>query len=239
MSTSKSSSGLARRSFLSRIGAGAAAFGTAFVAGDAAAQGQAAPAAGGRPDPARHAIDDWFDQPASAKHRLFFDTTTPDGFGHAVFWANNFFNASRNGYNLTDADQAIVIGVRHRSSVFALSDAMWQKYGEALAGRAEFSDPKTKQAPTANVFLAKDYGASLTNSGVLISAVTDRGLRLSVCALATRANASAIASRTGGKVDDIYKELCDHLVPNSVIVPAGIIALNRAQERGYSFTYAD
>ena len=42
----------------------------------------------------------------------------------------------------------------------------------------------------------------------------------------------------GGKVDDIFKELTDHMVPNAHLVPAGIVAVNRAQERGYSIAFA-
>jgi intracellular sulfur oxidation DsrE/DsrF family protein len=71
----------------------------------------------------------------------------------------------------------------------------------------------------------------------VIPAVIKRGARTAVRALATRAAASLIAQKTGGKVDDVYKELTEHLVPNSHMVPAGIVAVNRAQERGYSFAY--
>jgi intracellular sulfur oxidation DsrE/DsrF family protein len=230
---------LPRRSFFNRLGAAAAAFGTALAARDAAAQSAPPPPSpAGRAAAPRHTVDDWLDQ-STGTHRLFFDTTTVEGFGHAVFWANNFLNASRNGYSLADSDSSIVIGVRHHSAAFALNDAMWAKYGAALSTRAEFLDPKSKAAPTRNVFLASDYGSALTNTGTTIDAVTRRGVRLAVCTLATRANASAIAQRTGGKTDDIMKELLDNLVANAVMVPAGIVALSRAQERGYTFTYAE
>ena len=36
---------------------------------------------------------------------------------------------------------------------------------------------------------------------------------------------------------DIFKELTENLIPNAHMVPAGIVAVNRAQERGYSFAY--
>ena len=49
----------------------------------------------------------------------------------------------------------------------------------------------------------------------------------------------AIARGAGGNPDDIYNELVSNLIPNAHIVPAGIVALARAQERGYSFTYVD
>ncbi len=49
--------------------------------------------------------------------------------------------------------------------------------------------------------------------------------------------ASAIAQKTGGKTDDVFKELSENLVPNARLVPAGIVAVNRAQEHGYTFSY--
>jgi hypothetical protein len=225
-----------RRSFLTRVGAGAAAFGAAFAAAPAAAAAQS-PASPAAPwQPARHAEDDWFEQ-TPGKHRVFFDTTGAHGFGEAIFVANNTLTANRTGYGLADADVALVICARHESTPFAYTDAMWAKYTAALAERSGFADPKTKAPATVNVFQAAGYNAVLTNQGVLLDAVLKRGVRLAVCALATRACASVIARQTGGKVDDIFTELTEHLVPNAHMVPAGIVAVNRAQERGYSFAY--
>ena len=236
MSGHEMSAVVARRSFLARFGAGAVAFGAAFRASSSTAEPQS-PASSATPwEPARHAEDDWFEQ-VSAKHRIFFDTTAPHGFGEAIFVANNTFTANRTGYGLTDADIAVIICARHESTPFAYTDAMWAKYGSALAERAGFKDPKTNEPPAVNVFQAASYGALLANRGVLLDAVIKRGARLAVCALATRASASLIARQSGGNVDDVFKELTDHLVPNAHMVPAGIVAVNRAQERRYSLAY--
>jgi hypothetical protein len=241
MTTEQARAGLARRSFMARVGAGAAAFAAAFAAGASAAEAQA-PASAAQPAspapswlPARHAEDDWFEVPA--KHRIFFDTNGPHGFGEALFVVNNTFTANRAGYGLSDADVAVVICARHESTPFAYTDAMWAKYTSALAERSGFTDPKTKQPATINVFQASGYGTTLANQGVLLDAMLKRGARLAVCSLATRATASLIARQTGGNVNDIFKELTEHLVPNAHMVPAGIVAVNRAQERGYSFAY--
>ncbi|MSO45924.1 MAG: hypothetical protein EXQ59_04050 [Acidobacteria bacterium] len=228
---------LPRRSFLSRFGAGATALGVALGVTVRPALAQSAAPGPPQPwQPARHAEDDWLDE-VPGKHRLFMDTTTPAAFGQAVFFANNFYTGNRTGYGLTDADCAVVICARHQSTAFAYADAMWAKYGGPLAERAGFSDPKTKQPPTVNVYQATGYGPSLLNLGVTVDAVTRRGLRFAVCQLATRANASIIAQRTGANVDDVFKELAANLVPNARLVQAGIVAVNRAQERGYSFSY--
>jgi intracellular sulfur oxidation DsrE/DsrF family protein len=228
---------LARRSFLSSLGAGATAFGAAFGAGDLPARAQSAPAdAAGRWRPASHAEDDWFDQ-VSAQHRFFFDTTTPEALGQAIFFANNYFTANKTGYGLADGDLAVVLCLRHRSTPFAFSDAMWAKYAALIAERAGFNDPKTKEPPTVNVYQAAGYGRSVPNNGITLDAMTKRGVRLAVCQMSTRGYATAISQKTGGKIDEVYKELTEHLVPNSHLVPAGIVAVNRAQERGYSFAY--
>ena len=225
---------LARRSFLSRIVAGAGAFGAAF-GGASMAQAQSAPAAGGAFQPARHAEDDWLDQ-TTAKHRFFYDTTSSGGFGQSLFFARNYFVANGTGYKLTDADLAQVICVRHESTSFAFTDAMWAKYGAALSERTDhFVDPKTKQVPTTNVYMSGGYGEALRNGNVTIDQLAKRGVRLAVCSMATRATAQVAAQKTGGNVDAIFKELTENLVPNGRMVPAGIVAVNRAQERGYSF----
>lgn len=244
MSRAHADGPLARRSFLSRMGAGLTAFGAAFGAAGAvtaqsapAAPAPAAASGAGGWQPAKHGEDDWLDQ-TTAKHRMFYDTTTPSGAAEAIFFARNTFAANASGYKLADADIAQVVCLRHSSTSFAFTDAMWAKYGAALSERAaNFLDPKTKAVPTANVFMSGDYGTTLPNNGVTIDAMAKRGVRFAVCTLGTRAAASLIAQKTGANADAVFKELTENLVPNARMVPAGIVAVNRAQERGYSFAY--
>ena len=232
---------LPRRSFLSRFGAGMAAFGAALGAGAASPHAQTPTGSGSPsvpPGPSRHAVDDWFEAPA-ARHRMYFDTTTPEGYGQAMFFANNVFTASRSAYSLADADTAVILAVRHRSTAFGYDDEMWKKYGAALAERAQFKLPKSGGVPAVNVYLASGVAEGLNNANVTWGALSERGVRLAVCQMATRANAGLIAQKTGTKADDIYQELAAHLVPNAHLVPAGIVAVNRAQERGYTFAYVE
>jgi intracellular sulfur oxidation DsrE/DsrF family protein len=55
--------------------------------------------------------------------------------------------------------------------------------------------------------------------------------------MATMGISHALAGQTRGNADDIHKELVANLIPNAHLVPAGIAAVNRAQERGYAFAY--
>jgi len=230
---------LARRSFLSRVSAGAAAvaaaFGTVPEALAAPAPSAAPAAAAGDWQPARHQEDDWYDPPAAARHRFFIDTTEPEGFGQGLAWTRNFLEASASGYGLKDADAAVIVCARHRSTAFAFNDAMWAKYGAELAERSNNTvDPKTKQVPTVNIYLASGYGETLRNNNTSLDALIKRGVRFAVCGMATRRIATLIAQKRSANVEDVLKELSAALIPNAHIVPAGIVAVNRAQERGYT-----
>jgi intracellular sulfur oxidation DsrE/DsrF family protein len=60
------------------------------------------------------------------------------------------------------------------------------------------------------------------------------GVQFAVCNLSTHAIAGLIAAAHGGTADEKYAELAANLIDRARLVPAGIIAVNRAQERGYS-----
>lgn len=222
----------ARRSFLSRAAAGITALGAALAG--TPARGQAPADTSFRP--ARHSEDDWLDQ-LPGQHRLFFDSVTASGFGEALRFSNTYFTGNKNGYGLDDANLAVVICARHQATAFAYTDAMWAKYGIGLAERAHFTDPKTGKPPAVNVYQASGYENLLGNNGITLDAMLQRGVHLAVCRMATLGLAATIARQTGGKPDVVYQELVAHLVPHGHIVPAGIVAVNRAQEHGYTFAY--
>jgi hypothetical protein len=225
---------MARRSFLAGLGAGAGVLGATAV-GSSAALAAAARAKGSDAvwHPARHEQDDWLDQ-IPGVHRFVFDTTVPAGFDAALRFASNYYNVNQAAYGLKESDLAVLIIVRARSTSFGYNDAMWTKYGKDFSGQSGFSDPKTKQPPTVNFYALPDDGSGDPVAGAMQGLIM-KGVRFGVCAAATRAIAVRIAKSTGGDTDAIFKELGANLVcPNARLVPAGIVAVNRAQERGYS-----
>jgi len=196
---------MARRSFLTRVGAGAFA-------------GTAVQASGGPWQPGRHPLDDWMDH-LPGSHRLVFDTTTADGLASATQWAGNFFTASKAGYGLEDGDTAMIVVVRHRSTAYGYNDAIWSKYRTQLTESLENSGGRTPR------------------SGV-IQSLTKRGVHVAICQMATRRIAGELATKTGGKTDDIVAEISANLVSNGHLAAAGIVAVNRAQEHGYTLVTA-
>src|SRR5580700_4555667 len=105
----QSSSPSERRSFLAYLNGGIASI-AALAAGSAAlAQDKATSAP--RWEPARHAKDEWLDKPGT-KHRLVFDTTTPDGLGEALAFAGNYVRVNQSDYGVGNNELAVVIIVR-------------------------------------------------------------------------------------------------------------------------------
>jgi len=223
---------VARRSFLTHLGAGVTVAGTALVSGTSLANAQSA---SGSFSPARHAQDDWMDT-LPGKHRLVFDSTTPAGIGAAIGYANNFLIASKD-YGLNDQDGAVIIVARHFSTPFAYNDAMWAKYGKAMPPPATLDDPRTKQRATVNMYGVASYtdGANL---GTTLDTVLKKGVHFAVCQMATRFFAGMLAQAVGGTADSVYAELTSNLVGNAHMVSAGILAVNRAQEHGFTLATA-
>jgi intracellular sulfur oxidation DsrE/DsrF family protein len=107
---------------------------------------------------------------------------------------------------------------------------MWAKYGTQFSENLNhFVDPKTKEAPVVNVY---------ATAGGRLDVLLKKGAHMAVCARATRNLANTLARATGGNGDEIFKELSSNLVTSGHLVPAGIVAVNRAQEHGYAIAYA-
>ena len=99
-------------------------------------------------------------------------------------------------------------------------------------------DTNTKESPKTNLFYSVDYGLALTNYGVTIESLVKQGTLFAICGMATRGLAGSIAADTGSDADRVYKELIANTIPNSRIVSAGVLAVNRAQEYGYTLLTA-
>ncbi len=206
---------LERRSFLSRLALGAAAFGSTF----------ALPASANAEPPRRssgHPEDAWLDD-LKGMHKLIYDSTTAESGFNAWFYARNFLTANALGYKMKDSDCSVVVSVRHFSTVYGYNDAMWAKY--PLGEMVKLTDPATSKAPVKNLHAGE------------AKELAGRGIQLAVCGLATTFFAGEIAKK-GGSAADIEKELKANLVvAQARIVPAGVVVVSRAQEHGFTYTF--
>ena len=197
-----------RRTFLAALAGAGAMFSPARAAAATVAT------------PLRHKQDDWLDE-TPPNHRVVFDSWMADKFAEAFGFAGNWVRINKEQYGLADTDLAVVMVARHGTAPFAFNEAMWTKYGKVFAANMSSNDKSTN--PSSNRHIARL--ADLGKRGVL---------RLAVCNLTTRAYSEIIAKETGVTVDAVYKELTSNTAAPAVFVPAGIVAVTRAQERGYA-----
>lgn len=214
----------ARRAIVTGLGAG--------VALTAAAAHAETPAAPQDWKPTLDPQDAWMELPG--QHRMVFDAVSTKGAGEALMFANNYLHANKTGYGLEAKDLATIVILRHQATMFAYDDTIWAKYGALLSGLVHFHDPKTKKPATRNVLLtAEGEGPEAVSIPMLAKA----HVHFAVCGAATAFFAGYLAKHTRAKTDAVHAELEAHLVPNGHMVPAGIVAVNRTQERGYAFAY--
>lgn len=216
---------LKRRALLGGMGMAAAGLGVG-----------AANAEIGEFEPARHDVDAWMGG-LSGTHRAFIDSATAFGGAEALHFARNILNAHGNAYGGSDEDYAMIVCLRHYSTVFAYSDAVWKKYAKEIYADTGFADPQTGNAPDINLMRAENR-TMLPNGGATIDYLVGRGVQFAICNAATRYFASVFSAAGHGDADDIHKELVASAIPNSRFVSAGVMAVTRAQEYGYSLLYA-
>jgi len=213
-----------RRSFLTGMTAGTAAAAGLVVGRVALADTVATP----KFEPALHDQDKWMD--IGTKHRFLLDTHAPEGVANALLWGANYIRTSQSAYGVAASDIGFIIVVRHRSVSFGYNDAMWVKYGAIISKQLNFLDPKTKEAPKTNVY---NYGEDGNPRGTWES-MAKAGVQVAVCSSATRSLAAGLARATNQDVEAVVKELSSNLVANGRMVPAGIITVAHAIERGYA-----
>jgi len=220
-----------RRGFLGRLAAGAAAFGLGGLAVPSAAVAtprSATSGAAGNPE-----FEAWLNK-ITGKHKMIYDVPEPnDGF--AFWWARVFLNTTNETYGTTDADNTVVIVLRHSGIPFAMENTMWSKYrfGEAF----KITDGATKGPAVRHPLLHLKPG-EVPIPGIGADELLAKGVLIGVCNIALTFNSMRLAKDMGMQADAIKKEWVANLLPGVVVVPSGVIAVNRAQEKGCAYCFA-
>jgi intracellular sulfur oxidation DsrE/DsrF family protein len=225
-----------RRGFLGRLAGAAAALGLPLAPSSAVAR-QAGP-------------DDWIRQ-VSGAHRCLFDFPRHNK-GWGLVHVLNYVNTYSQAYKTSNGEVGAVgtfYGIGPGSSIaLGFNDAMWAKYG---LGEYHGLKDAAGQAYTRNVFhrpVAADahllaQGADVPPLGAFgqmfpgagIEALQKRGTTFLMCANALGAWTLELEARGKGKAPEIQKELQANLLPGVIIVPAMVIAIDKAQKAGIAY----
>src|SRR6058998_1203625 len=204
-----------RRGFLGRVAAGAAAVGLGGLVAPLKAAAEPLTARGdasANPD-----FEAWLNK-ITGKHKMVFDVPEPN-----------------DAYGTTDAQNTVVIVLRHSGIPFAMESAMWAKYkfGEAF----KITDPATK-GPAIRHPLIRLKPGDVPIPGMGTDELLAKGVLVGVCNIALTFNSMRLAKDMGLQAEAIKKEWIENLLPGVLVVPSGVIAINRAQEKGCAYCFA-
>jgi len=219
-----------RRGFLGRLAAGAAALGLGGLVApaEAAAERRVAPHT-----PANPEFEAWLNK-MTGKHKMLYDMPEPNsGFGFA--WARIFLNTTNETYGTTDAENTVVIVLRHNAIPFGMKSDMWPKYklGEAF----KINDAATNAAAARNPFAYVKPG-DLPFPGMAVDELVAKGVLFGICNMALTFYSAQMAKKTAMQAETIKKDWVANLLPGVQVVPSGVIAINRAQEKGCAYCFA-
>lgn len=217
-----------RREFLGSLATGAAALGIATLGVAIPNEANAAP---------QQEVEAWFDK-IKGKHKMVFDVTQP----HEIFpfaWPRVFLMTNA-ATGTPEKDCSVVVVLRHSAIGYAMEDSVWAKYklGEAFGVK----DPATKAGVLKNPFSnpkPDEYKApGLGAIAIGIRELQASGVMFCVCDAAMTVNSAVIGA--GMSIDPamVKKDMIAGLIPGVQVVPSGVWALGRAQERGCGYIFA-
>jgi intracellular sulfur oxidation DsrE/DsrF family protein len=225
-----------RRGFLGRV------FGAAAAAGLPAAAGAAIVQESGP--------DDWIKE-VKGTHRCLFDFPQHN-FGMPLLHIFNYLNTYGEAYK-TGAGQVGAVGTFYgmggRASIpLAFNDSAWAKYGlgeytglKDAAGRAYTRNVFARPAKDdLHVFMQAVQAPDIPAFAEMMPAVgienlQKMGTRFLLCGNALQGWCLELEARGKGKAPEMEKDLRANLLPGVTIVPAMVIAIEKAQEAGIRY----
>lgn len=235
-----------RRGFLGMLASGAAALGLTALTSPLTLNAQQQKG-GGKPMQAapRSEADVWFDK-LKGKHRVVYDATQP----HEIFpfaWPKIFIMTNE-ATGTPASDCGVVVVLRHSAIGYAFYDKMWEKYGFAEMFKAGDHGPAfaaadaATAAKTRNPFWnTKPGDFKAPGIGAIDIGIKDlmaSGVMFCVCNAAITVYSAAAAGQMGLIAEDVMKEWKENLIPGIQVVPSGVWALGRAQERKCAYIFA-
>jgi intracellular sulfur oxidation DsrE/DsrF family protein len=222
-----------RRGFLGRLAAGATALGLGGLVAPGEVAAQPTRVGGPRDASANPEFEAWLNK-ITGKHKMIYDVPEPNS-GFAFAWARVFLNTTNETYGTTDADNTAVIVLRHSGIPYAMESAMWAKYkfGQAF----NITDPATKGPAMRHPLMHLKPG-DVPIAGMGADELLAKGVLMGVCNIALTLKSQGMAKEMGTPAETIKKEWIANLLPGVQVVPSGVIAVNRTQEKGCAYCFA-
>jgi hypothetical protein len=177
--------------------------------------------------------DKWFEK-VKGTHRIAYDGSTHhDGFPIIWTWA---FYVTNNETFTVDSDMTAVCVLRHTGIPFAFKTSLWEKYD--LGKVFEINDKSTAKPSKRNLYYEPQVGDFPMPGIEGIKRMQERGAMFCVCNLAIKVYSSILAAQNGLDATTVYQDWVDAILPDIQLVPSGVWALGRAQEKGCGYIFA-
>lgn len=211
----------ARRGFLGRIAAAAAAAGlSGAVPSRLAAETPTGDAS------LDAALDAWFGK-IKGKHKIVFDAPEANS-GFPAIWPRVYLDTMQATY---PGEATAMVILRHWGIPLGMNDALWAKYPLGEMFEIKDGDAPAKKNPYAKI-------TGLPLSGVGITELLKSGVLVGLCDVALTVYSSGAAQKMGLTADAVKKEWVAGLLPGVQIVPSGVLAVAHAQELGCAYCFA-
>jgi hypothetical protein len=217
-----SGNGIGRRAFMDRVIALGAAVGLGTLGTAAEARGATSVV-----DP-----DESWLRRLNGRHKQLFDAPKVDG-GRALVHIRNFMNAYRDAYGLRDADVSPLLILYAETVPLAFSDEAWAEFE-----LGKLADVEDGAAPARrNLYRAPAGGFSIPRDAGL-DALMQRGVVVVLCNNSFGKWTRDVAAAGHGTPDEVRAKMLGWLIPGITLVPAAVMAVNRAQEAGCTYFYS-
>jgi intracellular sulfur oxidation DsrE/DsrF family protein len=210
-----------RRRFLGRVAAAAVALGLPWDRLEGRTTG---PAAQANPD-------EWLSR-LKGKHRCLFDMPQPAD-GLPMVHILNYVNTYNAAYRVPDTAISAVGTFYGFTTLHGVNDAMWAKYrlGEFLKA----NDEATGAPATRNPWRTEVHTLGMTIAPASIEALQKRGVVFLLCNNALTYFAGELAKARSLQPTAVYEDLKANMLPGVVLVPAMVIAIEKAQAAGLAY----
>ena len=178
------------------------------------------------------------------KHKCLFDFPAHKN-GAGLVHIFNYITTYQMDYDIDSSDIA-TIGTLYSagpasSVTMAFNDAMWEKY--RFGEYHSLDDPGTGKPATRNLFYKHMDGDELPRVGAIgpfpdasVSALQEKsGTVFLLCNNAMMATAMDLSRLGRGQTEEIYADLKANIQPGVHLVPAMVIAIERAQAAGIAY----
>lgn len=233
MNTNDPPKSKSRRNFLGTITTGAAVAGISAMA-----PGLSAIAADEKFNPFTYGDPEEIFKKITGKHRVVFDATRP----HEILpfaWPKVFLMTNEMT-GTPNKDCSVLVVLRHDAIPYAFESKLWEKY--KLGEMFNAHDPKTSKPALRNPFWQPQPGdfsvPGIGNVDIGINQLQANGVQFCVCNMAITVYSAAAAQQMSLKADEVKKEWDAALLPGIQVVPSGVWALGRAQEKQCAYIFA-